>query len=153
MTGWMPEMAQLRGYSLQRAELFGKPHAGCRYVGSGWELTQERCCVCGRPAANCHHVMPRGRGKAFQLSTPAGKWQLKSPLFAVCGSGTTGCHDGFHGGAFLRAEWVWDRDVYQRAWWSGELLEVYEPHDEGLYEYGHWAIADARTGRVIEIGA
>lgn len=149
----MIQMYQLRGLSIERAELYGKPHVGAHYTkGTRYERTQARCCVCGGNATNCHHVIPRGRGQEFALQTPNGLWLLKSPLFAVCGSGTTGCHNGFHGGAFLKAKWVWKSPVYQDAWWSGELLEVYEPHSPDLYEYGHWAIKDSRNDRTIEIG-
>ena len=104
----MIQMHQLRGLSIERAELYGKPHVGAHYTkGTRYERTQARCCVCGGNATNCHHVIPRGRGQEFALQTPNGLWLLKSPLFAVCGSGTTGCHNGFHGGAFLKAKWVW----------------------------------------------
>ena len=94
--------------------------------------------------------MPRRCGD-FALVTPRGTWRLRSPLIALCGSGTTGCHDGFHGGARYRPEWVWDEPEFEEAWWDGTLLCEHEPHDPALYGYGHWAIADTKTGRTIEI--
>ena len=90
--------SQLRGVPKDRAELYGKPHVGARYVGNRYELAAERCGICGRQATNCHHIVPRRCGD-FALVTPRGTWRLRSPLIALCGSGTTGCHDGVHGGA------------------------------------------------------
>ena len=149
----MPTMQQLRGLSIDKAELYGKPHIGARYTaGDRYERIQDRCCICGSKATNCHHVIPKGRGTQFALETPNGAWLLKSPLFALCGSGTTGCHNQFHGGATLKAAWVWHLPLYRDAWWSGELLGMHEPHAEDLYQYGHWVIRDSRQSRTIEIG-
>ena len=65
-------------------------------TGSGWanvmnnvlagryELTAERCGICGRQATNCHHLVPRRCGD-FALVTPRGTWRLRSPLIALCG--------------------------------------------------------------------
>lgn len=146
-------MRQLRGLSIDKAELYGKPHIGARYTsGDRYGLTADRCCVCGAPATNCHHVIPKSRGREFAMQTPSGLWMLRSPLLALCGSGTTGCHDGFHGGAFLKASWVWHSPIYRDAWWSGELLEAHSPHSPELYMYGHWAIRDSRANKTIEIG-
>ena len=150
----MIQMAQLRGTSLERAEIYGKPHVGCRYTGKGaraYERTSDVCCVCGRPAQSCHHVVPRGRGERFELRTAKGTWSLRSPLFALCGSGTTGCHDGFHGGARFFPRWVWDNPLYQEQWWDGSLLVLHPPHHPGLYMYGRWEIDDRKTGRTITI--
>lgn len=86
----------LRGWSKERAELYGKPHLGARYThDTAYEPTQARCAVCGRRASNCHHVARRSWGKTFRLVTLNGVWELRSPLFALCGSGTTGCHGKF----------------------------------------------------------
>lgn len=148
----MITMAQLRGTSLERAELYGKPHVGARYTGStakSYERTADCCCICGRPAQSCHHVIPRGRGERFQLVTPNGTWSLRSPLFALCGSGTTGCHEGFHGGARYRARWAWDNIQYEQQWWDGLLLRQFAPHHPALYAYGRWEIEDRATGRTI----
>ena len=91
-------------------------------------------------------------GETFRLVTPCGAWDLRSPLFCLCGSGTTGCHDKFHGGARLKAEWRWRHPVYEEAWWTGQLLQVYEPHDPGLYEYGYWLITDRDGNEMIREG-
>ena len=105
------QASQLRGWPKERAELYGKPHLGARYTGKrSYELLQDRCCVCGRRAQSCHHVAHRSWGLEFELVTPNGTWSLRSPLFALCGSGTTGCHGGFHTG-LLSAEWRWDSEV------------------------------------------
>lgn len=96
----------LRGYPKERAELYGKPHLGAHYThGKAYEALSQRCCVCGRRAGSVHHVAHRSWGETFRLVTPCGTWDLRSPLFCLCGSGTTGCHDKFHGGARLKAEW------------------------------------------------
>lgn len=150
----MISMGQLQGHSLERAELYGKPHVGARYTGKGardYERTQEWCCICGRPAMSCHHVIPRGRGERFNLVTPNGTWSLRSPLFALCGSGTTGCHDGFHGAARFVPRWVWDNIQFEQQWWDGLLLKLFPPHHPGLYDYGRWEIEDRDTGRTITI--
>ena len=148
----MPTMTQLRGLSLERAELYGKPHVGVRYTGgSGYERTAERCCICRRPATNCHHVAPRRMGDSFPLVTPDRTWLLRSPLLALCGSGTTGCHNGFHGGSRFEARWVWDEEQYERWWWDGALLEEWGPHATELYGFGEWQITDKNTGRIIRI--
>ncbi len=133
---------QLHGMSRERAELYGKPHLGCRYVGKRYERTKPRCVICGRLATSCHHVAHRSWGTKFRLDTPNGSWELLSPLFALCGTGTTGCHNLFHGGASLKAVWRWRSEEAERMWWSGELLARYGPHDPELYRYGYWAIRD-----------
>lgn len=78
----MISMGQLQGHSLERAELYGKPHVGARYTGKGardYERTQEWCCICGKPAMSCHHVIPRGRGERFNLVTPNGRVEPEKP--------------------------------------------------------------------------
>lgn len=150
----MIDASRLHGMSYAKASLFGLPHVGAEYTGSGprhYERTQGWCCVCGRPAQSVHHVVPRGYGKAFTLSSPCGTWELRSPLFALCGCGTSGCHDGFHGGARYRARWVWDEDEYEWQWWDGLMLAEHGPHSPMLYLYGQWEIDDARTGRTLVI--
>lgn len=130
--------SQLRGLPYERAELFGKPSIGAEYTGGArYERTQPRCAVCGRPATNVHHLAGRG---GFDLDTPRGSWRLRSPLIALCGSGTTGCHDGFHGGAWLTIRWAWDDESSKAAWWDGRLLEALAPHDPRLYAFGCWLV-------------
>lgn len=80
----------LRGYPKERAELYGKPHLGAHYThGKAYEALSPRCCVCGRRAGSVHHVAHRSWGETFRLVTPCGTWDLRSPLFCLCGSGTT----------------------------------------------------------------
>lgn len=139
----------LRGWPKERAELYGKPHLGARYThDTAYEPTQARCAVCGRRACNCHHVARRSWGKTFRLVTPNGVWELRSPLFALCGSGTTGCHGKFHDGG-LHAEWVWRTGAAEEAWWSGTMLREYPPHSPDLYEFGYWAITDRYGNEII----
>ena len=71
---------------------------------------------------------------------------MRTALFALCGSGTTGCHDGFHGGAWLRARWEWDTDEAAREWWDGGLAAEVGPHSPELFRYGRWVIEDADRG-------
>ena len=145
-----PSMAQLHGLSRDKAELYGLPHLGARYVtASGrYEATAERCVVCGRRATNCHHVVPRSVGMTFQREVPAGRLMLRSPLFALCGSGTTGCHGAFHSGR-LKARWVWDSEEAEEAWWSGDILSRHHAHDPAIFAYGHWEIDDTRAGLTV----
>lgn len=154
---YTPPRERLRGLSLQSAELYGKPGWNAFYangsVKSHKAIEPATCMCCGRPATNVHHVSPLSRGKSFRLVTPNGKWILKPALFALCGSGTTGCHNGFHGGARFRAEWVWRDDEYARAWWDGQLLRFMEPHSQRLYLYGSWRIHDAVSGSYREVSA
>lgn len=100
---------------------------------------KERAELYGKPHLGARYT----HGKAYEAL---------SPRCCVCGSGTTGCHDKFHGGARLKAEWAWRSKVYEEAWWSGELLEVYEPHSPGLYEYGYWLITDRDGNEMIREG-
>ena len=134
-------MKDLDGYSYDKARLFGLPHIGAKYLpdtaGRQWKITTDKCQVCGRPATNAHHIVPRRCGHVYHH--PAGFW-LSSPLIALCGSGTTGCHNGFHGGASLKITWEWLKPEYEPLWWSGELLKRYGEHSPKLYRFGYWVI-------------
>ena len=143
------DKSKLHGLSLGKAEIYGKPHVGAEYIGKSkrYHITDEACCVCGRAASNCHHVIPRGQGETFELAGHI----LRSPLFALCGSGTTGCHNGFHGGAYLCARWQWDDQDAFNAWWCGDLLWQYGAHSPMLYLFGEWHIFDTRTGKKLVI--
>ena len=151
--GFTPPRRQLRGLSVDVAELYGKPHLGACYRGTGANakayrvLDGARCAICRWPATNAHHVPPLSKGRGFLLSTPRGEWLLRPSLFALCGSGTTGCHDGFHGGARFFPRWVWRDDRCARAWWGGDILSELAPHDPGIFAYGHWLVEDRLTGR------
>ncbi len=147
------QASQLRGWPKERAELYGKPHLGARYTGKrSYELLQDRCCVCGRRAQSCHHVAHRSWGLEFELVTPNGTWSLRSPLFCPLRQR----HDRVprqvprRGAAQGRVALA--APVYEEAWWTGQLLQVYEPHDPGLYEYGYWAITDEHGNEMIREG-
>lgn len=146
--------SKLRGRSLERAEMYGKPHIGARYTGKrarDYERTDPLCFICGRKSRSCHHAVPLSCGERFELRTERGVWRLRSPLFALCGSGTTGCHDGFHGGARFVPRWVWDSPEYEDMWWEGRLLERYAPHSPELYLFGRWEIEDRASGRPVVV--
>lgn len=135
--------SQLHGWSYADASLMGMPHVGAVYRGRANRLEENSSClICGSPGENAHHAVPKGQGKQmFNLITPVGTFPLRSPLFAVCGSGTTGCHNGFHGGGLYRVRWEWDDPDTERAWWSGALLsDGYAPHDARLWLMGRYVI-------------
>ncbi|WP_304598274.1 hypothetical protein [Adlercreutzia caecimuris] len=152
---YAPPSALLRGLSLERAECYGKPHIGAFYAGAGVRSNRLEqgawCAVCGRPATNAHHCPPVGTCGFLTLPTAAGDIRLRPALFALCGSGTTGCHNGFHGGSRYRARWAWNSDALARDWWEGRILMWAQPHDRQLYALGHWEIEDRLSGRKIEI--
>ena len=65
------------------APLFGKPNASNIYG---------RCMVCGRPANNHHHIVPRSAG---EMSVDGRR--LSKPTILLCGNGnTSGCHGLAH---------------------------------------------------------
>lgn len=141
---WTPPRNMLCGLSLQTAELYGKPHVSChydRFDAKSHKRDEGAVCVaCGRRAANAHHVPALSHGRSFNLRSPLGCFVLLPALFAVCGSGTTGCHGAFHARAF-KAEWAWDDDYAAMAWWSGDMLaHGYESNDPRLYRHGCWRI-------------
>ena len=145
-----PDASLLQGLSAERAQLYGLPHLGARYRGERhYRATAERCQLCGRPVGSVHHVAHLKWGRHLRLATPQGTFDLRSPLFALCGHGTSGCHDGFHGGAWLRARWAWDSEGNEAAWWSGELLARYGAHNPALFAYGRWEVENTRTGLVL----
>lgn len=132
----------LHGFTLEDAECFGKPHYGAQYTDrAGTSLTRytrtdRRCAVCGRDPLNTHH---QPRREYFTLSTPLGTWRLRPALFALCGSGTFGCHGKVeHHEIGIR--WRWDTEEDAEKWWSGELLTEYGPHSARLYEHGCWEL-------------
>lgn len=152
----MPTMSQLHGLSYRWAHMFGMPNLGAHYTprtregyesNGAYALDSDTCVLCGRRAQNTHHVVPRSVANTFTINGH----MLRSPLMALCGSGTTGCHDGFHGGSLYEARWVWDRD--EDMWWDGTLLEEYRPHDPRLYRHGHWEIVSKRNGAVMRVTA
>lgn len=150
-----PQANQLSGLSYRVAELYGKPHIQAHYKNANVKsntLDEDACCViCGARATNSHHTPPLSKGRTFLLRTYWGQFILKPALFAVCGSGTTGCHNDFHGGARYRPEWVWYEDEYAEMWWDGTFLRRHAPHGDWLYNYGFWRIHDLDTNKKIEI--
>lgn len=146
---YVPSSTQLRGVSYEQAELFGKPHLGCFYahddVHSHKREDMALCAICGKPATNAHHEPPLGMGgknRHFVLATKWGQFVLKPALFALCGSGTTGCHGKRHTRLY-RFEWHWDSTKNAKAWWSGKLLkEGMAPHSEKLFELGYYLLID-----------
>lgn len=150
---YIPETHKLHGLSIDAAERYGKPHIGARYDGltvNSHALNQHaRCACCGKAATNVHHCPPKSKGKHFALEASNGTIHyLRPSLIALCGSGTTGCHNGFHGGHRFAANWVWDADEFAKAWWDGELLRFAAPHSKELYQYGRWEITDKYLGTV-----
>jgi len=152
---WTPTRAQLGGLSLDVAECYGKPHIGAHYTNShvkshkpDWDAV---CAVCRRRIGSVHHIPPLSKGHTFTMKTPVGQFVLRPSLFALCGNGTMGCHNGFHGGALYKARWKWDSDEYARMWWEGEFLRRMRPHSRELYRYGCWVIEDIRNGWSIEV--
>lgn len=52
-----------------------------------------RCVICGAPATNKHHIVPRSAGKLFD----ARGREITKPLALLCGNGnTSGCHGLAH---------------------------------------------------------
>ena len=61
--------------------LMGRPSVGGR-----------RCCVCGRPATNRHHIVPRSAGRLVE-----GGREVPKPTAPLCGMGNaSGCHGLAH---------------------------------------------------------
>lgn len=145
-------MSQVQGLSRTWAHLYGLPHIGSTYTdyetGDYRGYEGEPCLMCGRPATNSHHVVWKSVGEVFFV----GGRMLRSPLWALCGSGTTGCHSLFHGGARFRVRWEWNSDDEERAWWSGELLDRYGPHDDRLFRHGRYVVEDRLNDMEIAIG-
>ncbi len=148
-----PSREQLRGLSVDWAECYGKPHVNCLYMTDGVKshrIMRGSRCICGDPATNAHHCPPLSKGRSFLLCTPAGTHALKPSLFALCGSGTTGCHGHMHDGRY-RIRWEWDDDEFARSWWDGTLLGLMPPHSPELYRLGRWVVEDRRADIWIEI--
>ena len=135
---YIPNRFLLRGLSVDIAECYGKPHMNAWYVKHNDSINSYRfnheasCPICGKRAVNVHHCPPRSKGK-FILHGHV----LKPALFALCGSGTTGCHGKMHQKLII-PRWKWYSDDYAEYWWSGKLLEEYEPNSDDLYEFGGW---------------
>ena len=148
---YRPPRKLTRGMPIAVAELYGKPHVGCSYAGktvNTHRLDEDALCVCcGKLATNAHHYPPRGTSPYFKFKG----LELKPALFALCGSGTTGCHGQWHSPRRFTALWKWDSEDYMRAWWEGDLLGEYAPHAPGLYLFGRWELYDMEKGRIWEV--
>ena len=134
---------QLHGWSYDKASLMGLPNIGAKYVTARrYKLTTDTCAVCGARATNVHHIVPKRNGYTFALHNH----ELRSPLIALCGSGTTGCHGLFHSGK-LKAVWEWNSEEYERQWWSGELIDRHGAHSQAFFKYGNWTIERMSDGQ------
>lgn len=147
---------QLNGLDYRKAELMGKPHINAHYanrrVKSNMLDGYAPCCVCGQLATNSHHVVPLSVCHFWKMNTPRGVFSLSTPLFALCGSGTTGCHNGFHGGARYSVEWVWVSEQYRDEWWEGHTLaNICRQHDSFLWQQGYYELTDKVSGRVFRL--
>ena len=80
-------------YSDYRMRLLDKP-----------SVTATPCCVvCGRPATNCHHVIPKGMGGVPRET------EKRIPKLKLCGNGNLdGCHGLAHQG---RLHLNWDGNM------------------------------------------
>lgn len=135
---YIPDRLLLRGLSVDVAECYGKPHIGAWYVSHNDNINSYRfdhdsmCPICRGRATNVHHCPQKSKG-LFVLHGHI----LKPSLFALCGSGTTGCHGKMHQ-RLIVPKWHWYSDDYAESWWNGEMLEFIEPHSRELFEYGGW---------------
>lgn len=137
-----------KGWSYEKAVNMGMPHA-----------LSSRCILCGKPFCSMgfhseHHITPKGQGGRNKtmtlLSLSLKEHRLESALVFLCGSGTTGCHCGFHGtpvdGCTYSMGWVWDDALVESQWWRGLLLDngQMQPHDPILWGAGHYEIIEKR---------
>ena len=159
---YVPNSRILHGVPRAVAECYGKPHLGCRYRVSEFayerkavlraahtheRLEDARCICCGKMATNAHHYPPLGTACTFNHRGTL----LRPALFAVCGSGTTGCHDGWHGGARFKALWKWDSEQFAQDWWEGDMLADLGAHSPELFLFGCWELYDMEQGRIWEV--
>ena len=160
--------------------LYGLPHIGATYI-PGWtkkkrnyDRVSDMCQVCCQArATSTHHIIPIGMGgrqsakriaidRAFCesyssvqapeiISTSMGNFEVYTPLIAVCGTGTIGCHGDFEEHR-IRIEWVWRDELCKTLWESGWILSHgYQPNSERLFEFGYYRIS-GRNGFLREIG-
>lgn len=126
----------LRGKSIERARLYGMPHAGSEYTaktGDSYRRICDQCVICGRPSAHTHHEPPKGIGGNATFAL--GGMLLRPALFSLCPN----CHDMRHQGRYVLT-WEWADPIFEEMWSTGFLLQDYEPHDPQLYEYGCWSV-------------
>lgn len=71
-------------------------------------LADRECVVCGRPATNAHHAVPKG--------SPWHGDDVPENGLPLCGTGTTGCHGAEHGSPYVDAAGRrWETDEVKRA--------------------------------------
>lgn len=132
------DIATLRGKSVERARLYGMPHAGAEYVGDTTDRYRRLdgpCVICGSPSAHVHHEPQRGIGGGGYLEL--GGHRLRPALLRLCPT----CHSRRHDGR-LFITWEWNLPTYEDMWSTGYMLEsgLVMPHDPELYEYGRWVV-------------
>lgn len=137
-----------------------------------YERTSEICEVCGQARSeSTHHIVAVGMGgrqsasvievedafcaevdkSAVQfpgfVESKMGKFEVYTPLIAVCGDGTQGCHGKFEAG-LLKVEWQWHDKLCADLWESGWILSHgYEPNSSDLFEFGSYRIFE--RGEVV----
>lgn len=149
---YIPESALLRGLPYERAQLYGMPNIGAKYlrddVDSQMLLPGAVCAVCGRKAVNSHHEPPKSNGRSFLLRSRWGLFVLKPALIALCGSGTTGCHGRRHERRWS-VRWEWDADGNAEKWWDGWWLSHgFAPNSRKLFELGRYVFSDGAEWEV-----
>ncbi len=139
------------GWSLQKALNMGMP-----------DVKDDSCIICGKFLAGIphsqHHMTPKGMGGANKIMTIKSAsshktYKMDSSKISLCGSGTTGCHNDFHGGARLRITWEWASRPLMRMWFDGLFLDSgFIAHDKRLWEMGCYAVYERQLiqGRLHE---
>ena len=116
------------------ARLFGKPSAS---------NIHGRCMVCGRPANNHHHVIPRSAG---EMSVNGHR--LSKPTILLCGNGnTSGCHSLAHQ-KLLHFDWADTYEENRHDWVEDNTCEpgnghwVWKIYDRPINVLEAWAYTD-----------
>ena len=82
----------------------------------------KRCCWCGAPATNLHHIVKRSAGRLV-----VGGREVSKPTVRLCGDGNaSGCHAKAHAG-LLHFRWV-----------EAERVKVSDPRSTVCLGNGHW---------------
>lgn len=114
------------------------------------------CKTAAASAAGAHRAATTWRTEAGGLSSSLSRRTARGACEARCSPCAAAARPGATTSSTAarasRAEWRWRSKVYEEAWWTGQLLEVYEPHHPGLYEYGYWAITDEHGNEMIREG-
>lgn len=152
---YTPPASVLKGMSFEKASLYGMPHIHAWYKGKSINSHtfdhEDRCPLCGRRATNAHHCPPKSVGKEFLLEHERGLvFPLRPALFALDGSGTTGCHGDIHKG-LLKVAWEWDSEEDCEWWWKGGFLWYGMPSNSpDLFKFGKYVFTDS-AGRKTEV--